>query len=86
MNDDECSNMVVMYIEVYQAERARTEDQLQHVNTQLHQQSTELQQTRTQLQQNNRHLQRKDAELSGVQQILQVNMSLTFVCTFYRHG
>ena len=64
MNDDECSNMVVVYVVVYQAERARTEDQLR-------QQITELQQTRTQLQQ-------RENELNSVQQNLQVYDLCTF--------
>ena len=48
---------------VYQAERARTEDQLEHVNAQLHQQTTELQQTWTQLQQKDTELQTKDIQI-----------------------
>ena len=79
---------------VYQAERAMTEDQLEHVNAQLHQQTTELQQTRTQLQlqqkdtQIHQHVieleqarsqfQQKDAELNSVQQNLQVSDLCTF--------
>ena len=54
-------------------DRARTEDQLEHVNVQLHQQTTELQQTRARLQQQNTELQQQihhyvaDLEQSRIQ-------------------
>ena len=76
--------MLSLYL---QAERARTEEQLQQVNAQLHQQTTEVQQARAELQQKEAQIHQEQAarallqddkrqltaELNSAQQSLQVS-------------